>query len=385
MTIPKHMEMLEKVILSEFDFVMLIDLNKNHFTFLRGAEKNTALAPFLGLPYDQVVEALCNQFTVTSHRELVRQHFCLSTIKTKLVHNTIYEFVGYSFFPAAPSALKKHRMYYFEKESGLVLYTCSDTAAEQDEKAQTLEKIKQRSEQMKKIKSRLACAMWKNLRTPLECILRSAQQILKDRGASQQICDCAAEIYQEAREMQETIQQILLSDHSDPTCPRLRCNTIDLHSVIETFRQQCEELLAQRRQTLIFDCEPLDSLHLLGSECYLQSSVMELVKNASIFSDEGQAIHVHLREIRSSSPRAHFQVTIRDNGVGISGDMLPFIFEPFYQVKQTPMQPAQGPGLGLFTVKRLLSLKGGKIDVQSTVGVGTTVTIDWFAPKDPDY
>lgn len=78
-------------------------------------------------------------------------------------------------------------------------------------------------------------------------------------------------------------------------------------------------------------------------------------------------------------------MTIRDNGVGISGDMLPFIFEPFYQVKQTPMQPAQGPGLGLFTVKRLLSLKGGKIDIQSTVGVGTTVTIDWFAPKDPDY
>lgn len=45
MTIPKHMEMLEKVILSEFDFVMLIDLNKNHFTFLRGAEKKYRPCP----------------------------------------------------------------------------------------------------------------------------------------------------------------------------------------------------------------------------------------------------------------------------------------------------------------------------------------------------
>jgi len=67
-------------------------------------------------------------------------------------------------------------------------------------------------------------------------------------------------------------------------------------------------------------------------------------------------------------------VQVQDTGKGISPESLPHVFDKFYRVPDAEGW-AQGTGLGLSIVKQLVEVHGGKIEIESQVGVGTTVSI----------
>jgi two-component system sensor histidine kinase BaeS len=68
-------------------------------------------------------------------------------------------------------------------------------------------------------------------------------------------------------------------------------------------------------------------------------------------------------------------VQIADNGIGIPADELPFIFEPFYRVDKSRTKDTGGYGLGLSLCKTIMEAHGGRIQIDSTPNVGTTVTL----------
>lgn len=96
-----------------------------------------------------------------------------------------------------------------------------------------------------------------------------------------------------------------------------------------------------------------------------------VVFNAVKFTDRG--------EIRVSAAPAgggeEIEVTVRDTGVGIPQEFLPFLFEPFRQAEGSFTRSHGGVGLGLSIVKRLLNLLHGRIAVESAVGKGSTFRI----------
>mgnify|MGYP003563364322 FL=1 len=72
------------------------------------------------------------------------------------------------------------------------------------------------------------------------------------------------------------------------------------------------------------------------------------------------------------------QFDVKDSGVGISEEELPFVFERFYKVDKARTRGRSGTGLGLAIAKNIIHGHGGKIDVYSKVGQGTTFT--FFLP-----
>jgi signal transduction histidine kinase len=78
---------------------------------------------------------------------------------------------------------------------------------------------------------------------------------------------------------------------------------------------------------------------------------------------------------RLNSSDGAVEVTVRDDGCGISPDILPHLFEPFLTTKET----GRGVGLGLAISRSILERHNGNIEVQSEVGRGTTftVTLPW--------
>ena len=98
---------------------------------------------------------------------------------------------------------------------------------------------------------------------------------------------------------------------------------------------------------------------------------INLISNAVKYTDEGGEIYVEI-----FTEKERIIIEIRDTGIGIDKDSLPYIFDRFYRVDKARSRERGGTGLGLHIVQQIVNLHDGKITVSSEPDVGTTFLID---------
>jgi signal transduction histidine kinase len=108
-----------------------------------------------------------------------------------------------------------------------------------------------------------------------------------------------------------------------------------------------------------------------GDEAFLHQLFLIFLDNAIKYSQEGTRIVVTL-ERHGSVIRARF----RDQGIGIASEHLPFIFDRFYRAAHSNCGEAQSGGLGLAIAQAIAIAHGGTIDCESTMGAGSTFTVN---------
>ncbi|MEV4823611.1 ATP-binding protein [Micromonospora sp. NPDC049274] len=107
-----------------------------------------------------------------------------------------------------------------------------------------------------------------------------------------------------------------------------------------------------------------------GSDSQLATAVANLVENAINYSGEDTAVRVTLR-----GDGEHVEVAVADQGIGIAPTDVDRIFERFYRADQARSRATGGTGLGLAIVKHIASNHGGRVEVSSTLGGGSTFTL----------
>jgi len=112
-----------------------------------------------------------------------------------------------------------------------------------------------------------------------------------------------------------------------------------------------------------------------GDEVSLQTLLRNLLDNAIRYTEPGGHIQVDVRTEVEASGRAWAVLEVSDDGVGIPLADQKRIFERFYRVDKARSRQTGGTGLGLSIVKHVAELHGGKVEVKSTLGVGSTFTV----------
>lgn len=129
-----------------------------------------------------------------------------------------------------------------------------------------------------------------------------------------------------------------------------------------------------------FDGYPSGDPHLLGDAGKIQQVLINLVSNAIKFTNEG-SITVKLMIAQSAaSDLWHLTISVRDTGIGIPKSALSDLFVPFFQVDHPGAPPRGGSGLGLPICKQIIEQMGGAIQVESTLGVGSTFQFSLALP-----
>jgi signal transduction histidine kinase/CheY-like chemotaxis protein len=112
--------------------------------------------------------------------------------------------------------------------------------------------------------------------------------------------------------------------------------------------------------------DPKESIPVVGSYPSLSHCLLNLIKNAREAMPEGGTVHVLWEGTQTRAT-----VTVRDHGAGIAEHDMARIFEPFFSTKK------QGTGLGLAMVRGILTQHSGTVEIRSTVGMGTSVSLIW--------
>ena len=113
-----------------------------------------------------------------------------------------------------------------------------------------------------------------------------------------------------------------------------------------------------------------DQLVIRGTEEGLDRILVNLVGNAVKYTPPGGSVTVSVQRVDGQA-----QVAVSDTGIGIPEESLPHLFEEFYRTPNAKKMAEVGTGLGLAIVKDLVERYGGRIQVQSALGKGTTFTV----------
>lgn len=111
-----------------------------------------------------------------------------------------------------------------------------------------------------------------------------------------------------------------------------------------------------------------------GDKTRLGQIINNLLSNAMSFTEEGDSISISLREIFKQK-YSRYQILVSDTGVGMSEEFQEKMYLPYVREKRFNARDKEGIGLGLMIVKNMVTLMNGEIDVDSTEGEGTIVTV----------
>jgi heavy metal sensor kinase len=216
------------------------------------------------------------------------------------------------------------------------------------------------------------------LRTPLTIIRGEAEVGLKWAKEPEEFKEILQSNLDEVKRMSDIVESLLDLSRAEEGGIRLEMQEIELgeflQALIHDLNQQHRILEQESRITI----ESIGSSWVMGDLRRLRQVFLNLLNNALKYSPDGTIIRV---EQVSEAGRA--KVAIIDSGVGIPPEDLEHIFERFYRVDKARNRSDGGSGLGLSLVRSLAEAHGGKVYVESTLGLGSIFTVDLPAISAP--
>ncbi len=225
-------------------------------------------------------------------------------------------------------------------------------------------------EEASRVKSEFVATMSHELRTPLNVILGYSALLLDgsfgELSAEQR--DVLERLQLSAQQLLDLVTMTLDFSRLEARQVPVAARPIDLRVLLGQIEHDSQRLWTKPEVQLRFESqEPLPVV--FSDPIKLAVVLKNLIQNAMKFTDRGEVV------VRVEARRDGVAFSVRDTGVGIPANAREAIFEPFWQVDSSSTRRHGGVGLGLYIVRRLVELLGGRVSVESQVGQGSTFTV----------
>lgn len=237
---------------------------------------------------------------------------------------------------------------------------------------------------LERMRSEFVANVSHELKTPIAAVKGFAETLLGGAVNDPETARSFLQIiFDESDRLNRLIGDILELSKIESRRVPLMFSPIELAPFISKTVELMEAEAVRKDIRITMKVEP--GLYVEADEDRLRQIVMNLLSNGINYTPEGGVVSVLVEPVmlpwmegmnEAEVDYEHIRIIISDTGIGIPKKDLPRIFERFYRVDKARSRSSGGTGLGLSIVKHLVELHKGSIELESTVGIGSTFTIE---------
>lgn len=238
-----------------------------------------------------------------------------------------------------------------------------------------LENSAREAREANEAKTRFLFNMSHDIRTPMNAIIGFSDLLEKHIDEKEKVLDYINKIKSSSAFLLSLINYILEMARIESGKVVLRTETRCLTELINSLTDVFEPEV--RKKQITYSCK-MDIKHqyVMGDETKVREIFINIIGNSLKYTQKGGMVSVKVTEIPSEKEGyTSYKIVVEDNGIGMSEEYLPHIFEEFSREKTSTESKVTGTGLGLPIVKSLVTLMGGSIEVESQLGEGTKTTV----------
>jgi len=223
-----------------------------------------------------------------------------------------------------------------------------------------------------------------DLRTPMNGVIGMTAIAAAHIDDKARVEDCLAKITSSSKHLLGLINEVLDMSKIESGAVDLNEELMNLSELMDSLITMNETQAEAKNQDLEVHILNITHEQVIGDGLRLQQVFTNLVNNAIKYTQEGGRIEITLSEKPSGSPKLGcYEFIVKDNGIGMSEEYLPLVFDPFTRADESTKNKVQGTGLGMTISRSIIRMMGGDITVESTLGKGSKFTATVFM-KLPD-
>ena len=239
-----------------------------------------------------------------------------------------------------------------------------------------------RAEAANQAKRRFISVVSHEMRTPLNAIIGMAD-LLRDTSLTREQADMLQTLRSSSRVMLGLVEDVLDFSKIEAGKVVLEKADFDLHALVNSTCRILAAQAAAKGLDFVVSIMPEVPPAVRGDPHYLRQVIINLAGNAVKFTEHG-SVTVHVSAQAETETRVRLKFSIRDTGIGIAPEAQTRVFESFTQADQSTTRRFGGTGLGTTIAKQLVGLMGGKLGLESAVGLGSTFWFEIDVEKQPE-
>ena len=232
----------------------------------------------------------------------------------------------------------------------------------------------QKATKSSKAKSDFLASTSHEVRTPMNAILGMNEMILNEAKDAETI-NASIDIKNAGNHLLTMINNILDISKIESGKMELYDSEYHLYEIIQECERYVFDRVENKRLDFIEEIDPTIPEHLYGDALRLRQILINLLDNAIKYTEHG---HIKLKIDYEEKSRAvlNLKISVEDTGIGMKEDDITMLFEPFNRLNLIETRHILGVGLGLTLVRNIVQIMGGKIDVTSKYGEGSTFSLE---------
>lgn len=375
-------EMQKKAIMEDYDYVIGINIQNEKISIYSNNEAKYGHSTLYNVFYEKFLNQRIKKYVLSEYAEKISEKMQLENIKRQLEKNEVY--ICYATMQYRGEIFhKKFRFVYLDDKKETILLSQMDVTEqiEREEKKNDAVKIAvQEARKANESKSYFLSRKSHDMRTPLNAIIGMDMIAASHINETDKVMESLNSILYSSKNLLELVNEVLDVSNFERGKFSLNDAVFSWTKEIENIMQLIRPLADKKHLEFDTDYKKLRFENVVGDAKRIRQLCINLLSNAVKYTEDGGKIYFSISErgvVKEETDNIYmeYEIIVKDNGIGISEEFMPYLFDMFEREKKVLGENISGTGLGMTIARNLARLMDGDIYVESKENEGTKFSV----------